>query len=181
MEIPSEIEFTEADVCTLHEFRDYCTAGSCLATASCTVDCVVQAGLLNIPRVDYGLEIVAEDAAYVIADLERTMGLVPRYAEDGTEIYPEVIGCPVHSGNYWYDPELDWPWNDPSDPNYIPPLPGYEEEEPPVEEPQQPQQPEQPPVEEPPVAPQEPVEPEPPAPGGEDDWWSDFWEEENQG
>jgi len=181
VEIPAEIEFTEADVCTLHEFRDYCTAGSCLATASCTVDCVVQAGLLNIPRVDYGLEIVAEDAAYVIADLERTMGLVPRYDEEGMEIYPEVIGCPVHSGNYWYDPELDWPWNDPSDPNYIPPWPNYEEEEPPVEEPQQPQQPEQPPVEEPPVVPQEPVEPEPPAAGGTDDWWSDFWEEENQG
>ena len=50
-----------------------------------------------------------------------------------------------------------------------------------MEEPQSPQQPEQPPVEEPPVVPQEPVEPEPPAAGGTDDWWSDFWEEENQG
>ena len=192
VEIPEEFELLETDVCTLHEFRDYCTAGSCLATASCTVDCVVQAGLLNIPRVDYGTEIVpeegaaytiaAEDAAYVIADLERAMGLVPRYNAEGLEVYPEVIGCPVHSGGYWYDPELDWPWNDPSDPNYIPPMPGYEEEEeePPVqEEPQPPQQPEQlPPVEETPV-PQEPVEPEPPAAG--DDWWSDFWEEENQG
>jgi penicillin-binding protein 1A len=187
VEIPAEIEFAETDVCMLHTFRDYCTAGACLATTACTVDCVIQAGLLNIPRVDYGPEIVAEDAAYVIADLERTMGLVPRLAEDGvTPIYPEVIGCPVHTGGGWYDPELDWPWNDPSDPNYIPPWPGIGEEDlpsvedlPPLEEPPAEVPPvETPPVEVPPTVPQEPTEP--PA-AGEEDWWSDFWEEENQG
>ena len=166
VEVPTENVPTEP--CTLHEFRPYCVDGDCLATGDCPVSSVAQVGLLVHPRVYYGPEIVAEDAAYVVADMERTMGLVPTYAEDGTEIYPEFIGCTVHSAGGWYDEE--WGWNDPRDPNYIPPLPGYEEE-PPEEEP------EQPPVE----LPQEPAEPEMPPAGTEEDWWSDFWEEENQG
>ena len=102
------------------------------------------------------------------------MGLVPRMAEDGiTPVYPEVIGCPVHTGSGWYDPELDWPWNDPSDPNYIPPWTGIEEEEMPSVE----DLPFTEPIPQvPPTVPQEPAEPSAPGP---DDWWSDFWEEEN--
>ena len=178
MEVPSDLIPKES--CTMHEFRSYCTAGACLATASCTVDCVIQAGLLNIPRVDYGVvktetgsyEVAAEDAAYVIVDLERKMGLQPSLDAEGMEVYPEVIGCPVHANSGWIEPE--WPWEDPSDPNYIPPSGDYDggnhdEWQEGTWVPQ-----------DTPVVPQEPAEPTPvdPSVGGGDDWWSDFWEEE---
>jgi hypothetical protein len=84
---------------------------------------VATVGLLDCVRTDYSQyeeegrtkdRFVTEDAPYVVSSIEKAMGLVPTIAEDGTEIYPEVIGCPVHNMGYIY------PWLDPNDPNYIP-------------------------------------------------------------
>ena len=99
----------------------------------------MQKSALNCERVDYGAEIVAEDNLYTVAGLERAIGLRPVIAEDGTEIYPEVIGCPVHQSAplfpQWpegWEEWLEWPeaWGDPdnwgnlitdpNDPNYDP-------------------------------------------------------------
>jgi hypothetical protein len=122
-----------------------------MATEYCTD--TVQKSALNCEREDYGPKIVAEDDAYTIAGMERAVGLRPTIAEDGTEVYPEVIGCPVHQHaplipelpENW-DEWLDWPeaWGDPSDwediitdpndPNYDPSFGGVipvpEDEEP---------------------------------------------------
>ena len=132
--------------CNLHTYVDYCEEGQCLATEYCTD--VVQKGALNYTRENYGSSITAEDDPYTIAGLEKAIGLQPTIADDGTETYPEVIGCPVHQ-----QPTIDWPFEwpdawgdpdnweniitDPNDPNYDPsfggviPLP----EEPDTEEP----------------------------------------------
>ena len=137
--------------CPLHSYISYCPEGQCMATEYCTD--TVQKSALNCEREDYGPKIVAEDDAYTIAGMERAVGLRPTIAEDGTEVYPEVIGCPVHQHaplipelpENW-DEWLDWPeaWGDPSDwediitdpndPNYDPSFGGVipvpEDEEP---------------------------------------------------
>ena len=108
--------------CTLHSYISYCPEGQCLATEYCTD--TVQKSALNCERVDYGPNIVAEDDLFTIAGLERAAGLRPTIAEDGTEIYPEVIGCPVHQSAplfpQWPDDWQDWvewpeAWGDPED------------------------------------------------------------------
>ncbi|MBQ2996827.1 MAG: transglycosylase domain-containing protein [Oscillibacter sp.] len=108
--------------CTLHSYISYCPEGQCLATEYCTD--TVQKSALNCERVDYGPDIVAEDDLFTIAGLERAAGLRPTIAEDGTEIYPEVIGCPVHQSAplfpQWPDDWQDWvewpeAWGDPED------------------------------------------------------------------
>ena len=153
------------ETCTLHGFTSFCSEGNCLATDNCPAGGVSQIGILNYVRVDYGAEIFAEDDVYTVGGLEKAMGLVPTIAADGTEIYPEVIGCPVHQigGPGFVDPSLP---NNPSDPNYIPELPegGNSGETHPVEP-------------DLPIAP--PVSEEPPAPpvGTEEDWWGDLWSE----
>ena len=123
--------------CTLHSYISYCPEGQCIATEHCTD--TVQKSALNCERVDYGPSITAVDDAYTIAGMERAIGLRPTIAADGTETYPETIGCPVHQTaplvpewpEDWQD-WIDWPesWGDPedweniitdpNDPNYDP-------------------------------------------------------------
>lgn len=106
--------------CNLHVFRDYCTEGECLATEFCPTQTVVQKGVLNHVREEYDPNVKAEDDAYVLSSMEKAIGLQPTIAEDGTEVYPEVIGCPVHTTFALPDPEF--PYVDPNDPNNgIPP------------------------------------------------------------
>jgi penicillin-binding protein 1A len=187
VEMAEGTEPTES--CAMHVFRDYCTEGKCLATPYCLPECVTTVALLDCVRTDYSQyeeegrtkdRFVTEDAPYVVSHLEKTMGLVPTIAEDGTEIYPEVIGCPVHNMGTLY------PWLDPNDPNYFPIdpndpnyIPTYPDPEDELEglggwpnwwgtE-----------TEKSPVTPEVPAEPEleDPAGGEEDapiDWWSNF-------
>ena len=118
--VPEGMEPTEN--CTLHTLQNYCTAGACLATAYCTPDCIMSVGVLDYIREDYGPEIVAEDDPYLLLNMQRAIGLLPTIAEDGTEVYPEVIGCPVHNVNSWwpgFDPDYD-PTLDPDSPYYDP-------------------------------------------------------------
>ena len=79
---------------------------------------------------------------YLLVNMEKAIGLVPTIAEDGTEVYPEVIGCPVHSTAFPFNPE--YPYLDPSDPNYIPPVPGEEGDTPVIPEPEVPVEPSEP-------------------------------------
>lgn len=147
--------------CTMHVLVNYCTEGQCLATESCPAESVTQVGVLDYERVDYGPTVKAEDDAYLLANMEKAIGLRPTVDEDGTETYPEIIGCPVHAGMPVSDPDDPSTGLDPSDPNYNPPDPneGDGGEEPPA-----------------PVTPEEPAEPEPADPsGGEGDWWNDLW------
>ena len=160
VEVASGTEPTEE--CTLHVMRDYCTEGKCLATATCPPECVAQVGVLDCIREDYGEKIVAEDAAYVVANMEKAIGLQPTIAEDGTEVFPDIIGCPVHVGIYPFDPNL--PYLDPNDPNYMPPDPNDPNYMPPDPNAQ---------IPETPVVPEEPQEPEDPTGGFGDtviDW-----------
>jgi len=168
------------ETCTLHVFKDYCTEGQCLATENCPAECVTQVGVLNHVRVDYntvaaeGAEetaeaeiITAEDDPYLLINMEKAIGLQPTIAADGTEIYPEVIGCTVHTtSSIW--PGFDWPWLDPSDPNYIPPDSGWVEPE--GETGGETDEPDS----DIPIMPTEPAEPDPTDPAG-GDWWSEFW------
>ena len=153
------------ETCTLHGFTSFCSEGNCLATDLCPASGVSQIGILNYVRADYGAEIRAEDHLYTVGGLEKAMGLVPTVALDGTESYPEVIGCPVHQvgGPSVVDPYLP---NDPSDPNYIPEMPesGHGTGSHPAEP-------------ELPIEPTVPVEPSVPPVGTEDDWWDDLWSE----
>ena len=83
-------------------------------------------------RADYGPKIAAEDEIYSVSGMEKAVGLKPTIGEDGTEVYPEVIGCPVHQKPALEWPFLEWPeaWGDPedweniitdpNDPNYDP-------------------------------------------------------------
>jgi penicillin-binding protein 1A len=144
------------ETCTMHTFTNFCSAGGCLATETCPMESVVQVGILNHIREDYGPEIVAEDDLYTIGGQEKALGLRPVIAEDGTEVYPEVIGCPVHAAGGGTDLPIVV---DPSDPNYVPGLP--EGGDFPPAEPVQPN------------APQAPVEPADPS--GTEDWWNDLW------
>lgn len=146
--------------CTMHVFRDYCTTGKCLATATCPQSTVTQVGVLDYERVNYGPSIVAGDNAYILKSMEQAIGLQPTIAEDGTEVYPDIVGCPVHVGGF-VDPDL--PGVDPSDPNYIPPTEGEGGTEHPSPNPDEPSTPSGEP--EPPTAPVEPQEP-----SGDVDW-----------
>lgn len=164
-EVPEALAPTEE--CTLHVLKDYCTEGKCLATTSCSPECVTQVGVLDYTRIDYNAGIVeekdkiktAEDDPYLLVNMEKAIGLIPTIAEDGTEVYPEIIGCPVHQSTLPFNPE--YPYLDPSDPNYIPPPPGEEGE--------LPQTPDVP------VEPSEPQIPEEDPTGGfgdaDGDWW----------
>ena len=148
------------ETCTLHGYASFCSEGNCLATDLCPAGGVSQIGILNYVRVDYGAEIFAEDDLYTVGGLEKAMGLVPTIAPDGTEIYPEVIGCPVHQvgGPGIADP------NNPDDPNYIPEGPESDTENHPVEP-------------DLPIEPSVPVEPSVPPVGTEEEWWDDLWSE----
>nr|WP_326184653.1 transglycosylase domain-containing protein [uncultured Oscillibacter sp.] len=155
--------------CTLHTMVDYCTEGKCLATESCPEGSVKQVGVLDYVRENYGPSIKATDDPYLLINMQKAIGLAPTVAEDGTESYPEVIGCPVHAGLPLEDPEdpLD-PALDPNDPNYNPPDPN-EEGNGSGGEPG-----------ETPTTPEEPDEPAPTDPSGGvgdagGDWWSGFW------
>lgn len=154
------------ETCTLHTMVEYCTEGTCLATEFCPHASKALTAILDYVRVDYGPKIVAEDDLYTRGGMEKAIGLIPTIAEDGTEVYPEVIGCPVHNTG---DPNVGF--DDPSDPNYIPPVEGEGEVTPPPEEPVQPEVPTPPPTE-----PSEPTEPSG-GEGSEEDWWDDLWEE----
>ena len=172
--------------CTLHVFRDYCSDGQCLATGMCPLTSVKSVGVLNHVRTEYNVvnangevqkAIVAEDDAYLVGNMEKAIGLVPTIAEDGTEVYPEVIGCPVHNSGYPMYP--GWPM-DPNDPNYVPfdpNYPGYYPETPidpetgggsigggEIVEPADPNAP---------IIPAEPTVPD----GGAvaEDWWNSLW------
>ena len=121
LEMAEGTEPTES--CAMHVYCNYCTEGKCLATASCSPMCVTQVAVLDCVRTDYSMyeeegrtkdRFVTEDDPYVLLSMQKAIGLIPTIAEDGTEIYPEVIGCPVHGAGYTY------PWLDPNDPNYIP-------------------------------------------------------------
>lgn len=151
--------------CTLHTMVNYCSDGKCLATESCPESSVKQVAVLDHVREDYGPSVKAEDDAYLLVSMERAIGLAPTIGEDGSESYPEVIGCPVHAGLPVTDPEdPDDPLADPSDENYNPPVPGEEGEGGGTGGG--------------PAAPGEPDEPEDPSGGfGDDggDWWSGFW------
>ena len=148
------------ETCTMHTFADFCTAGDCLATERCPVDGIVQVGILNSVREDYGASIVAEDDLYTIGGQEKALGLRPTIAEDGTEVYPEVSGCPAHAAGSG----TGFPVVDPSDPNYVPELPP-----PPVSGGTEPNLP---------VMPDAPVIPSEPAdPSGTEDWWNDLWQD----
>ena len=100
--------------CSLHVVRDYCTEGECLATENCPADSVIQAAFLDHERVNYGSGVVAEDDAYLISTMEEAIGLRPTIASDGSEVYPDVIGCPVHTTAQTTDPEN--PTEDPNNP-----------------------------------------------------------------
>ena len=148
----------------MHTFASFCSEGSCIATEFCPVEETTQIGVLNHVRENYGPSIVAEDDIYTITGMEKAIGLQPVIAEDGTEVYPEVIGCPVHT---MAAPEIGA--DDPSDPNYIPPVEGEGDVTPPPEEPVVPEIPTPPPT--------EPSEPTEPSGGENEDWWDDLWEE----
>ena len=154
-EVPESLAPTEE--CTLHVMKDYCTEGKCLATINCAPECVTQVGVLDYVRIDYNAGVTeeknkiktAEDDPYLLVNMEKAIGLVPTIAEDGTEVYPEVIGCPVHSTGFPFNPE--YPYLDPNDPNYIPPVHGGEGDTPLIPEPEVPVEPSEPdtPVEDP--------------------------------
>ena len=152
--------------CTLHTMVDYCSDGQCLATESCPESSVKQVAVLDHVRENYGANVKAEDDPYLLINMQKAIGLAPTVGEDGSETYPEVIGCPVHTGLPVEDPENpDDPGVDPSDPNYNPPSPGEEGGEGTGDAP---------------VTPEEPGEPDPTDPSGGfgdagGDWWSGFW------
>ena len=61
---------------------------------------------------------MAEDDAYLISSMEEAIGLRPTYTADGTAVYPETIGCPVHGTGAAEDPENpDQPATDPDNPD----------------------------------------------------------------
>ncbi|MDD5931295.1 MAG: transglycosylase domain-containing protein [Oscillospiraceae bacterium] len=154
--------------CTLHTFADYCEEGACLATEHCPNP--VQKGVLSCERENYGPSIIAEDEAYTLSGMKKAIGLQPTIAGDGTETYPEVVGCPVHqkSSSIWPD-WPDWPdWPsfplDPTDPDYDPSFGGVIPVDPPTE----------------PTEPADPGTPQEPGSGGEGtepegtDWWQNL-------
>lgn len=156
------------ETCALHTMVDYCTEGKCLATESCPAESVKQVGVLDYVRENYGPSIKADDDPYLLINMQKAIGLVPTVAEDGTESYPAVIGCPVHAGAPAVDPENpEDPSVNPNDPNYNPPSSGEDEEGGGTGT-------------ETPTTPAEPSEPDPNDPTGGfgdagGDWWTGFW------
>lgn len=151
--------------CTLHTMVSYCSEGKCLATESCPESSVKQVSVLDHIRENYGPNVKAEDDPYLLVSMEKAIGLQPTIEEDGSESYPEVIGCPVHAGLPVDDPENPDEPVDPFDPNYNPPASGGEDGGGTGNTP---------------TEPTEPNEPDPPSTesGGEeagDDWWNGFW------
>ena len=128
--------------------------------------------MLDYVRIDYNAGVTeeknkiktAEDDPYLLSNMEKAIGLVPTIAEDGTEVYPEVIGCPVHSLGFPFYPGYpypEYPYLDPNDPNYMPPVTGEEGDTPLI-----------------PGVPEEPSEPDTPVEdptGGFGDADADWW------
>ncbi len=150
--IPTGLE--PAEECTLHTMANYCTEGECLAGEFCPESSIVEKGVLNYEREDYGPNISAEDNPYLLINIQKA-------AE-------EAGGCPFHTTGLPYDPE----WGDPSnpfDPNYQPPV-----------EPVDPGDVTDPGTTNPdPGTPQEPAEPDTPPststePGG-GNWFDNLW------
>ena len=75
------------EVCTMHELRDYCTEGQCLAGEFCPEESVEQHAFLNYTRENFGENVVADDNAYLISTLEA------------------IEACPVHTEAIEPDPE----------------------------------------------------------------------------
>lgn len=111
-EIPTGLAPTEE--CTLHTMASYCIEGNCLAGALCPASSIVEKGVLNYEREDYGPNITSADDAYLLVNIQKA-------AE-------ESGGCPFHGGNGMpYDPNAQDPNNpydpnNPFDPNYQPPV-----------------------------------------------------------
>ncbi len=147
--IPTGLAPTED--CTLHTMANYCTEGECLAGALCPASSIVEKGVLNYEREDYGPNITSEDDPYLLVNIQKAM--------------EESGGCPYHGGGGLpYDPEnpSNYDPNDPNgpfDPNWQPPVepanpgdttttdPGATTPEP--GEPQEPTEPENPPAADP--------------------------------
>ena len=118
--------------CDLHVVVDYCTEGKCLATENCPAASRTQLYRLDHERVDYykttkdaetgefvyGNKIGAEDDFYNLDSMKKAIGLLPTLLGDGTETYPEIIGCPVH--RVYTTPSVTTPNNGSlyDDPNY---------------------------------------------------------------
>ena len=136
--------------CTRHVMRDYCNDGQCLAGPMCPAESVVQKAFLDYTREDYGPNIKAEDDAYLISSMEK------KFEESG--------GCAAHSSGVIIDPSLPPEAQDPSDPNYQPPV------EVPGVQPGEPGTPEEP------TGPVEPQQPPEGSGAAGDDWWNDFWQ-----
>ncbi len=157
-EIPAGLAPTEE--CTLHTMANYCIEGDCLAGALCPESSIVEKGVLNYEREDYGPSISAEDDAYLLVNIQKA-------AE-------EAGGCPFHGGNGMpYDPNAQDPNdpydpNNPFDPNYQPPVepvdPGTTTPDPGTTTPE-------------PDVPQEPADPpatDPSVPG-DGNWFDNLW------
>lgn len=197
--------------CTMHTFVSYCTEGKCLSGSNCPFTSVAQVGVLDCIREQYfrldpgmteGVKITAEDDAYVLANMKKAVGLAPEILADGTAVYPERVGCPVHSGwpsvgggvgdghVIYGTPDLD-----PSDPNYVPPyyvdewgtiiyiepgteIPGYPTQNPNTGHETTPGTvvSPTPPAAVTPADPVPPVGPEPTVPSEGDDWWNQLWQ-----
>ncbi len=160
--IPTGMGPTEP--CTLHTMANYCTEGECLAGALCPESSIVEKGVLNYEREDYGPNISAEDDAYLLVNIQKAAA--------------EAGGCPFHGGNGMpYDPENPSSPYDPSDPNgpfdpnWQPPVepvdpgdttdPGANTPEP-GGEPQEPAEPANPPATDPGAA-------------GDGNWFDNLW------
>lgn len=164
-----------AETCALHAFRDYCTAGKCLATEFCPAESITQTAFLDYTRADYGANIKAEDDAYLISSMEKAIGLAPTVSADGTEVYSAVTGCPVHTTSA---PAHDEPAVDPEEPGYDPGLdPSNPNYTPPADTPSgdggggtvpdtRPGEPEEPTT---------PVTPAAPGAAGGGEWWNGLW------
>lgn len=124
-----EVGSAPTDLCTLHTLVDYCTVGKCIATDGCySAGTVKQVGVLDLEREDYftaeGKHIVADDESYTLRGMMRAIGLEPDLDAAGTEIYPEIIGCPIHSHQY----APTHPWGEPTEPT----IPDHEPDPPSV-------------------------------------------------
>ncbi len=165
--------------CTMHKTVNYCTEGKCIATPYCPAESVKPTAFLDYVREDYGPNIVAEDNAYLLKNVEavgvQDTGTPEPEGETGSIIAtPGLVlrVCPVHSNapvpvdpvtepvdpGIVYDPETGLPIL-PVDPNPVEPSGG----EPSGNEPSG----------------NEPTDPggtnPPPATEPSDDWWSQLW------
>ena len=153
-EIPAGL--APAEECNLHVMANYCTEGDCPAGEFCPEWSIVEKGVLNYEREDYGPKVTSTDDPYLLVNIQKA-------AE-------ESGGCPVHATDMPYYPGIDDPSiTDPNDPNYQPP--GDGETVPPTTDPNDPGT-TTPGTEDP----QEPAEPDPPVdPGDSGNWWENLW------